>query len=203
MPSEELEQLKAARPRKEFGDSHIGYSIDLDAWADSIIAYAEKVTAENYQMRRVIDLLRAQRPELEDGHETPESPDEDHPYPTCFECEVEWPCNRRVLFDALDALDVLAASPPALPAEEPALRVSLRGEPFAEGSLRNRFNRAVGQWFMDRTNQTVLYDWSDDLYEVVAPFFNEQLGAAPTEGESARLVTTPPAPWLPSTEEET
>lgn len=95
MPSEELEQLKAARPRKEFGDSHIGYSIDLDAWADSIIAYAEKVTAENDELRDFRDRY-----------------DEDE--------------TARVA------------------AERPALRVSLRGEPFAEGSLRNRFNRTVG-----------------------------------------------------------
>lgn len=50
----------------------------------------------------VIERLSAERHELEDGHITPECPDEDNPEPYCFECETAWPCDRRLLFDALD-----------------------------------------------------------------------------------------------------
>lgn len=41
---------------------------------------------------------------LREGHETPETPDEDNPVPYCFECEVPWPCVVEELFQALDAV---------------------------------------------------------------------------------------------------
>lgn len=66
-------------------------------------------------------------------------------------------------------------------AERAAIRDSVRDESLARGTLRDRFNRTVGEWFMDRTGSTVLFDWSDDLYELVAPFFQEQVVTEPSE----------------------
>lgn len=41
---------------------------------------------------------------LREGHETPDTPDEDHPDLYCFECEGPWPCLIEETFQALDHL---------------------------------------------------------------------------------------------------